>query len=77
MSVTVYSKPNCPQCTSTKTMLANAGIEYSEIDITQDDDAFMHVTQDLNLRTMPAVETPDGYWGGHDEEKIAALISGK
>ena len=44
MSITVYSKPACVQCTPTTRALDAKGISYDVIDLTQDDSAMDHVT---------------------------------
>ena len=75
MSVLVYSKPNCPQCTKTKNTLKAAGVGFDEIDITEDDNAFMRVTQELGYRQMPVVEAGDQHWSGHDDVMLSALIA--
>ena len=36
MSITVYSKPRCPQCDATYRALDKQGISYEKIDVTQD-----------------------------------------
>ena len=40
MSITVYSKPSCVQCTATYRALDREGIDYQVIDISADEDAF-------------------------------------
>ena len=75
MSVIVYSKPNCPNCVKTKNTLKARGIEFTEIDIMQDDNAFIHVTQELDYRQLPVVKTGGQSWSGHDEERLSALVA--
>ena len=36
MSITVYSKPRCPQCDATYRALDKQGVSYEKIDVTQD-----------------------------------------
>ena len=48
MSITVYSKPACVQCTATTRALDRQGIDYSVVDISQDADAFALVSDDLD-----------------------------
>ena len=35
MSITVYSKPRCPQCDATYRALDKQGVSYEKIDVTQ------------------------------------------
>ena len=36
MHVTVYSKPDCPNCTNAKMLLASRGIGYNEMKLNED-----------------------------------------
>jgi glutaredoxin-like protein NrdH len=54
-NVTVYSKPNCPQCTQTKKKLEQKGIAFEVIDISQDKKAAQTVN-DLGYRQVPVVD---------------------
>lgn len=72
MSITVYSKPACVQCTATTRALAAKGIEFDLVDLTEDEDAMTRVT-DLGYRQAPVVMTADDHWAGFRPDKIAAL----
>lgn len=72
MTVTVYSKPACVQCTATKRDLENRGIEFNEIDITQDD-AAREMVLGLGYLAAPVVVTDTDNWGNYRSDKIAAL----
>ena len=39
MSITLYTKPACQQCKATKRALDKAGLEYTVVDISMDDEA--------------------------------------
>lgn len=72
MSITVYSKPACVQCTATTRALSAKGISFDVIDLTEDDEAMMRVTE-LGYRQAPVVMTKDDHWAGFRPDKIAAL----
>ncbi|SFL20849.1 ribonucleoside-diphosphate reductase class Ib glutaredoxin subunit [Pseudovibrio ascidiaceicola] len=72
MSITVYFKPACVQCTATTRALDSAGISYDVIDLSQDTDAFAAV-QELGYRQVPVVVTGDQHWAGFRPDKISAL----
>lgn len=73
--VTVYSKPNCPQCTDTKSMLTRLEVAYEEIDMTRDP-AAMKMVMSLGHRSAPVVMTEDGRsWAGFKRDKIESLVS--
>lgn len=57
---TVYSKPNCPQCVATKTMLTQRGYTYKEVvlDISQPkQDGVEYISRDELLRLAPGAKT--------------------
>ena len=72
--VTVYGKPNCVQCNFTKQYLDNHGIEYREIDVTQDEEAYNELKMN-GYQSVPvtAVGTLDNSWSGFRPERLAEL----
>lgn len=72
MTVTVYSKPACVQCVATYKELERKGVEYTVIDLTQDQDAFATV-QDMGYMQVPVVVAGNDHWAGFRPEKIGAL----
>uniref|UniRef100_UPI003341D096 glutaredoxin family protein n=1 Tax=Castellaniella defragrans TaxID=75697 RepID=UPI003341D096 len=74
MSVTVYSKPNCPQCDLTKRDMDILGIEYETVDLTQRQDQLERLIG-LGHRSAPVVETSSETWSGYNQEKIKGLVS--
>lgn len=54
MTITVYTKPACVQCTYTKKKLDEKGLYYTEFDISQDE-AARKVVQDSGNHQMPMV----------------------
>jgi len=53
--VTVYTKPDCPGCTLTKSILQKAGVDFEVIDLTRNPDAMTYVTKVLGVQTAPVV----------------------
>ncbi|MFT0545810.1 glutaredoxin domain-containing protein [Allopusillimonas ginsengisoli] len=74
MAVTVYSKPDCPQCELTKRDMDILGIEYKTIDITLQQDQLERLSS-LGFRSAPVVETDQDTWSGYDRDKIKGLVS--
>ena len=67
MKAIIWSKPNCPQCTSAKQLLKFNNIEYEEKNI-----ADGHKIQDLlalvpNAKTMPQIWLDEEHIGGYLE----------
>ena len=36
MNITIYTKSNCPNCTTAKNLLKSKGLEYTDRDLTND-----------------------------------------
>jgi glutaredoxin-like protein NrdH len=69
--VTLYSKPNCVQCTMTSRLLDSKGITYTSIDMTEDPKALEHV-KSLGYLQAPVVVVGDQHWSGFRADLIAA-----
>lgn len=72
MTITVYSKPACPQCTATYRKLDDLGHEYQVVDISQDGSARDYVMS-LGHLQAPVVVASDESWSGYRPDRIAAL----
>ena len=73
MTITVYSKPACVQCTATKKALDRAGLDYNLIDISCDDEARDYVMA-LGYLQAPVVEVDGEHWSGFRPERIRGLV---
>ena len=72
MSITVYSKPACVQCTATTRALEARGLDYEVIALTEDDDAMTQVSE-LGHRQVPVVIAGDDHWAGFRPDLIGRL----
>jgi glutaredoxin-like protein NrdH len=72
MSIIVYSKPACVQCTATTRALDAKGISYDVVDLTEDDGALTRVTE-LGYRQAPVVVAGADHWSGFRPDMIAQL----
>ena len=72
MSITVYSKPACVQCTATTRALDARGLSYDVIDLTEDEAAMKRVTA-LGYRQAPVVIAGDAHWAGFRPDMIGRL----
>ena len=72
--VTVYSEPDCIQCNFTKHYLNTHGIEYREIDVTQDEEAYKELKMN-GYQSVPvvAVGTLDNSWSDFRPDRLAEL----
>ena len=72
-AVTVYTKPDCPQCTMTKKQLDRLGIEHRVIDVTADPEAHAYVTG-LGYQQAPVVVAGEDHWSGFRPDRLKGLI---
>ena len=72
MSITLYTKPACVQCTATKKALDRAGLAYNTVDISLDDEARDYVMA-LGYVQAPVAEVDGEHWSGFRPERIKQL----
>jgi glutaredoxin-like protein NrdH len=70
--MTVYSKPNCVQCTATYRALDGKSIEYQVIDLTTNAAALEYVMEELGYSQAPVVVVDEhDHWSGFRPDKIS------
>ena len=72
--ITVYSKPQCPQCDATKRWLTKNGTSYIELDITDDPDARDYVMA-LGYLSAPVVVAGGEHWSVFRPDRLDKLGS--
>lgn len=80
MKTTVYSLPNCVQCRATKLYLDKKGVDYDEIFLNEDDDAWELAVKTLGYKSAPVIIVRDSddnimeHWNGFSPEKIGKIV---
>jgi glutaredoxin-like protein NrdH len=74
MTVTVYTKPACVQCTATYKALDRAGVDYTVVDISEDSDARDYVLA-LGYLQAPVVVAEGAHWSGFRPDRIKSLVA--
>lgn len=78
MDVTIYSKPNCPQCEATKRKFTKEGVAFREVDVSEDKRAFMRVRDEWGYQRVPVIEVRgegfDVRWDGFRPDRMKAVI---
>jgi glutaredoxin-like protein NrdH len=74
MSITVYTKPACVQCSATYKALDKQRIAYDKVDITLDPEARDYVMA-LGYLQAPVVVAGDDHWSGFRPDRIKALVA--
>ena len=67
--VTVYTKPNCVQCTATKSYLDAKGVEYNTVDISKDPNALDTLIKN-GFKAAPVVDYHGEWWAGFQPDRI-------
>ncbi|HMQ37181.1 MAG TPA: glutaredoxin-like protein NrdH [Micropruina sp.] len=74
MTITVYSKPSCVQCTATYRALDRAGLSYDVVDLSADEQALAQVLE-LGYQQAPVVFADDEHWAGFRPDRIKATAA--
>ncbi len=74
MTITVYSKPSCVQCTATYRALDRAGLPYDVVDLSADELALAQVME-LGYQQAPVVFAGDEHWAGFRPDRIKATAA--
>lgn len=71
--ITVYSKPDCGQCTATYRALESKNIDYTVVDLASDAEALAKV-KELGYMSAPVVVVDDNHhWAGSRPDQIAKI----
>ncbi len=74
MTITVYSKPRCPQCDATYRALDKQGLGYRKIDVTEDAEALDFI-KGLGYQQAPVVMAGADHWSGFRPDRIKAAAA--
>ncbi len=74
MTITVYSKPSCVQCTATYRALDRAGLDYDVVDLSLDEQALAQV-MGLGYQQAPVVFADEEHWAGFRPDLIEATAA--
>ena len=71
-AITVYTKPSCVQCNATYRALDAKGLDYTTVDLSDDEEA-LEAVKALGYLQAPVVITADDHWSGFRPDKIASI----
>lgn len=76
--IVVYSKPDCQPCKMTKQRFTDNGVDFTEIDISQDAEALSYVTG-LGALAAPVVVVGNQelWWAGFKPDMIKQVIASR
>lgn len=64
MNITIYTKTNCPNCTTAKQLLSSKGLAYQEVNIETGDRFANFVANYPDAKQMPQIFINDQRVGG-------------
>jgi len=73
--VKVYSTPTCVYCVTLKKFLKDKGIEFKEIDVSEDKEAADRMVEKTGQMGVPVVEIDEEVVVGFDRKKISKLLN--
>mgnify|MGYP001603958386 CR=1 len=68
--VIIYSTPACPYCKKVKAYLQEKGIEYTDIDISQDEAAQKEMIEKSGTMSVPVIDIGGMIITGFHKDKI-------
>lgn len=74
MTVTVYSKPSCVQCTATYRALDAGGVPYEVVDMSVDP-AALALVKGLGYLQAPVIVTDEEHWSGFQPDRIKVIAA--
>ncbi|HEX6992557.1 MAG TPA: glutaredoxin 3 [Gammaproteobacteria bacterium] len=82
-SIVMYASPFCGYCSAAKRLLAEKGVEYTEIDVVAEPERRVEMMERSGRRTVPQIFIGTRHVGGYDDLKaldasgeLDALLSG-
>lgn len=72
--VTVYTTPTCSFCHMTKAFLKSKGVDFKEVDLTQDQESMKHVVEATGQMGVPVTKINDEYVIGFDQHTLTRLL---
>ena len=73
-TVKVYSTPSCPWCQKLKAWLDEKGVEYENIDVSQNQEAMQEIIEKSGQMGVPQTEINGKVIVGFDQEAIEAEL---
>ena len=72
-AIALYSKPDCVQCVATKRRMDRLGLEYTEVDVSEDADALAFIKGLGYMQAPVVVLDDDAHWSGNRPDLIKQI----
>jgi glutaredoxin-like YruB-family protein len=77
LTVTVFTKPNCPHCDQVKEYLRQEGVAYRERDVTRDPAARQELEERIRAHGVPVTVIDQEAVLGFDRYRLDDLLKAK
>lgn len=74
MTVIIYTTPFCAPCTQTKKYLTHIGVDYTAIDISENDELRKDIFEKAHAVTVPIIQKGKSYVVGYKPAEIKELV---
>lgn len=74
MTPIVYSTPICPFCKQLKAYLTDKGVEFTDIDVSADQEKAQEMIQKSGQMGVPVLEVDGEVVVGFDQKKVDELL---
>jgi len=74
MKIKVYTTPTCAYCPAVKKLLEKEGVEYKEVDVSEDEEALEEMKEETGQMGVPVTQIGDQFVIGFKKKKIKELI---
>ncbi len=75
MSVKIYSLPDCPACNATKAFLKEKKIDYTDVDVSEDEAAQKEMIEKSGGRSTPVIDIDGKIIVGFDQAKLEEALN--
>lgn len=72
--IKIYSTPTCPYCVTLKNFLKEKGIEFADIDVSQDEKELKEMIDKSGQMGVPVADINGQIVVGFDRDKICKLL---
>ncbi len=74
MDITVYTTPTCMYCHQLKNFLQEKEVDYTEVDVSQDQEAARKIVQETGQMGVPVTKIDDRYILGFARDTISEIL---
>ena len=68
-SIIIYSTINCPYCVAAKHLCVSKGLDYKEVDLTNNPDELSRIKDKTGMMTVPQIFIGEEFIGGYIDLK--------